>query len=82
MERAELDVMAKLGLHPDKLDRGVVLGSVKIVDCVQNAKSKWAIPGRWHWILEKPRRFAEPIPCKGALGFFQPKERAISKLSI
>jgi hypothetical protein len=45
MERPELDAAAKLGLDPGKLVRGVVVGSVRIVGCVKNAKSRWAIRG-------------------------------------
>ncbi len=82
MSRPELEAALKLGLDPDKLARGAILGSVEIVDCVQNSKSKWAIPGRWHWIIKNPRKFAKPIPCKGALGFFRPEAPVMSKLSF
>ncbi len=58
MGRAELEAAAKLGLDPDDLVRGAILGSVEIVGCVQNSIGRWAIPGQWHWILKDPRTLA------------------------
>lgn len=49
---------------------GVVLGSVEIVDCVQDSDSPWAIPGQWHWVLANPQPLRDPIPAKGRLGFW------------
>jgi hypothetical protein len=80
--KIERDEAQKLGLDPEKLVRGAILGSVEIADCVKNSNSKWAIRGQWHWILRSPRRFAKPMPCKGKLGFFRPKVRGISRLTI
>jgi hypothetical protein len=67
--KIELDEALKLKLKPDELSTGEIVGSVEIVDCVRNSKSKWAIRGQWHWILKNPRYLAKPIPFKGALGF-------------
>jgi hypothetical protein len=67
--RVERDEALKLKLDPDELPTGAIVGSVDIVDCVRNSKSKWAIRGQWHWVLENPRHLAKPIPFKGALGF-------------
>jgi hypothetical protein len=51
---------------------GCILGSVELVDCVQNHKSIWADPGNgmWHWVLKDPRP-CKPIPVKGALGLWE-----------
>ena len=67
----------KLGLDPDGLVRGAIVGDVEIVDCVRNSKSKWAIRGNWHWIIRNPRILAKPIPFKGALGFIRVPERIL-----
>ena len=67
----ERDEAEKLRLDPDRLHTGAIVGSVDIVDCVQNSKSKWAIKGQWHWILENPRVLATPIEFTGALGFIK-----------
>jgi hypothetical protein len=48
-----------------------IIGSVKIVDCVQNHPSIWAIDGQYHWVLAKPVLFDKPIPAKGRLGFWE-----------
>lgn len=34
------------------------------------AASRWAF-GPWVWVLRDVRRLREPIPCKGALGFWR-----------
>ncbi len=66
-----------LNLDPDELPTGAIVGSVEIVDCVLNAKSKWANRGQWHWILKSPRILAKPIPFKGALGFMRVPNRLL-----
>ena len=50
---------------------GCIVGSVEIVDCVEHSDSPWFF-GRYGFVLRNPEAFAEPIPCKGALGFFTP----------
>ncbi|MBF6567728.1 MAG: ASCH domain-containing protein [Candidatus Binataceae bacterium] len=69
---------AKLKLDLDELPTGAIVGSVEIVDCVRNSKSKWAIRGQWHWKLENPRYLAKPIPFKGALGFIRVPPRLLN----
>lgn len=61
----------KFGLDPAELPRGMALGRVTISDCVRNHRSKWAERGHWHWVLENPRGFAEPIPVRGRLGIYR-----------
>ena len=50
---------------------GCIIGTVEIVDCVQNYSSQWAEPGMWHWVLQKPELFKEPIPARGSLGLWE-----------
>ena len=47
---------------------GMILGVVELVDVITDSDSPWALEGQWHWILENPRRFAQPIPWVGRLG--------------
>jgi hypothetical protein len=47
-----------------------ILGTVKLVDCVQHSASPWAIAENWHWLLADPRPFDAPIPAKGKLGLW------------
>jgi hypothetical protein len=49
---------------------GCIIGSVEIVDCVKNYKSRWAEPDLWHWVLRNPVLFDEPIPARGSLGLW------------
>ena len=65
----EKDEARKLKLDADQLVTGAIVGSVEIIDCIDNSRSKFAIPGQWHWILKSPRYLKTPIPFKGKLGF-------------
>jgi hypothetical protein len=49
---------------------GKIIGSIEIVDCVQNSNSKWAEQGMWHWVLKNPVLLKEPIPARGSLGLW------------
>jgi len=50
---------------------GCIVGSVEIVDCVQDSTSEWAARGQWHWICRNAKVFAQPIRnVKGRLGLW------------
>ena len=56
----------------ENLPNGAIVGSVEIVDCVQNHPSKWAQEGFWHWVLANPVLFPKPITgVKGKLSFWE-----------
>ena len=49
-----------------------IIGSVDIVDCVQNHPSRWAEEGQWHWVCANARMFDHPIRnVKGKLGIWE-----------
>jgi hypothetical protein len=49
-----------------------IIGSVEIVGCVRDSRSKWANPGLWHWELANPTLFDRPIlNVKGTLSFWE-----------
>jgi len=75
--KVEKEDALRLKLDPDKLPTGAIVGSVSIVGCVQNSKSKWAERGQWHWLLENPRVLAKPVPFKGKLGFMHVPDRLL-----
>lgn len=55
----------------EDLPRGGVVGEAEIVDCVTHSDSPWFF-GPYGFVL----RNAHPLPfrpCKGRLGFFEPK---------
>ncbi len=53
----------------EDLQRGGILGTVEIVDCVTASTSRWFF-GRYGFVLRNPR--PQPfIPYKGMLGFFE-----------
>jgi hypothetical protein len=72
--RAEVSFLA--GLPPSALPRilmrRAILGSVEIVDCTEDSRSKWAVPGRHHWICRDPRPLDAPIhDIDGELEFWR-----------
>ena len=50
---------------------GYVIGTVELVDCVDDSESPWAIDGFWHWLLRDPQPYARPVRAKGQLGFWE-----------
>lgn len=56
----------------DSLQRGGIIGSVEIVDCVTESESSWFM-GKHGFVLRdsRPLQF---IPYKGSLGFFNVPE--------
>ena len=50
---------------------GSIIGSVEIIDCVQNHPSIWADKGVYNWVLANPILFPEPIPAKGKLSLWE-----------
>lgn len=62
---------ADYNLVPDfrKIERGGIVGSVEIVDCVQHSNSPW-FRGPWGFVLRDPQPLAFTA-CRGALGFFR-----------
>jgi len=53
---------------------GCILGSVQLVDCVQNDDLLWAESGMWHWVLKNPVLLKKPIQATGHLGLWEYKE--------
>jgi hypothetical protein len=55
----------------EDLERGGIVGQVKITDCVDVDLSPWFF-GEWGYVLKdaKPLPFQ---PCQGKLGFFHPQ---------
>jgi hypothetical protein len=60
--------MIKIPAYED-LERGAIVGTVEVVACVQDSDSPWFM-GKYGFVLARPRRLREPIPCKGALSFW------------
>ena len=58
---------------------GSIVGSVEIIDCVTENKSPW-FRGKFGFQLANPIAFPSPIPCKGALGFFEPSKEVLAQV--
>lgn len=57
------------GPPPAELSRGAIIGSVEICDAIRSSSSPWFF-GPLGLVLRDPMP-CEPIPCVGALGFFE-----------
>lgn len=68
IDRSERADAHRAGL--DALPRGVILGTVTVLDCVRGHTSPWAIDDCWHWILTDPRPLDTPLPAAGKLGLW------------
>lgn len=53
------------------LQRGGIIGSAELVDCVTQSPSKWFF-GKYGFVLRDPQSHTF-YPCKGQLGFFKVK---------
>lgn len=47
-----------------------IVGLAYLISMQLDNPSPWAINGQWHWILNDPREFAAPVPCKGKQGLW------------
>jgi hypothetical protein len=62
----------RFGAYPAREEMlGGIVGVATIVDCVATSDSEWFF-GPYGFVLENARPLPM-IPCKGALGFFEPK---------
>lgn len=59
----------------DKLQRGGIVGTAEIVDCVIDSASPWFF-GRYGFVLRNVTP-VEFIPVRGALGYFEWRDRIV-----
>ncbi|WP_289006101.1 ASCH domain-containing protein [uncultured Parabacteroides sp.] len=50
---------------------GTIIGSVEVVDCVQNHPSIWAEKEVWNWVLANAVLYQTPILAKGKLSLWE-----------
>jgi len=62
-------------LAPKTFERGGIIGVAEIVDCVTSSDSSWFV-GEYGFVVRNARPVPF-IPVKGALGFFNWRERAL-----
>jgi hypothetical protein len=63
-------ICKELGLDPDTLVLGHILGIVELVDIVTSSRSRWAMRRHYHWVLRNPRPLASPKSMSGQQGLF------------
>lgn len=69
-----------LRLTPKTIERGGIVGSVEVVDCVQRSDSPWFM-GRYGFVLRDPRPLPF-VPWRGQLGFFDVPESTLSNAQV
>jgi len=69
------------------LEFGVIVGRVLMVDCLRAERYRQMFPehenshhvnGPWCFVLAQPERFVRPIPYRGAQGFFNVPDEALT----
>ncbi len=63
------------GLRASTIERGGIVGSVEIVDCVTRSDSRWFV-GRYGFVLRDPRPI-QFLPFRGTLGFFDVPDKLV-----
>jgi hypothetical protein len=56
----------------EDLKYGAIIGEATITGCVEKSDSPWFV-GKYGFVLSQPTLYNRPIPCRGALGFFEPE---------
>lgn len=74
-EKTAAEIVAELGCSKGKLYCGYLVGTATVTDCVKpesvaDEQGAWA-NGPWCFVLDDVKPLPEPIPHKGALGFFE-----------
>lgn len=70
------DVRDRLSLHP--VERGGIIGSAEVVDCIARSASPWFV-GPYGFVLRDPRPLPF-IPLRGRLGFFDAPADVMEKV--
>lgn len=73
----------KLIEWPPNLPRGAIVGMVRLVNlhhCMSQLESPWVETEAdlWHWVLEDPLPFPEPIPYRGQWGLFEVPDEVVA----
>ena len=68
----EKDIIKEAKIDEAYNKKSCIIGSVDIIDCVQNHSSEWAEKGQWHWVCANAKKFEHPIRnVKGKLGIWE-----------
>ncbi|MES2395853.1 MAG: ASCH domain-containing protein [Bacteroidota bacterium] len=66
-----LSIKDKMIMTVGEFNNSSIIGEAEIVDCIENSKSVWAVPGQWHWIIKNAVLYPHPIQnIKGKLGIW------------
>lgn len=66
-----LEGLATSILEHDALDMtGFIVCTVRLVDVMDDHGSPWAVPGQWHWVLDRPKRVRNSPFLRGRPGLW------------
>ncbi len=78
--RTDAEVMREYGDHLLAGGLGAIVGAATITDCVQSMDSEWFY-GLHGFVMADPKAI-RPVPCKGALSFFNVPPEVAAALSV
>jgi len=61
----QIDLEGEHLVAASALTLGAIIGAARIVDCVQDWHSAWAVPGTYHWVLEDRVYLPDPLRLRG-----------------
>lgn len=67
-------------LRISDLDYGKIVG-VTAFSCCDRCSGKWSIDGQWHWRMMYAKFFDNPVPCRGAQGFWEVPKNVIGSVN-
>jgi ASCH domain len=67
-----------------QLDLGAVIAVARIVDCHSDDGecAPWAMPGHFHWRLDRVAALPLPVPATGALQLWTPPEKVLETVRL
>jgi hypothetical protein len=61
--------------------RGAIIGLVFLADILTDSPSRWAVPGRYHWMLEFPSPIDPAVPYRGRQRLWTPPMAVVQALA-
>lgn len=66
------------------IPKGALVGAVTFTGSIAPSDGipleRWHFPEQFGWLVHEPRALPEPIPCKGALGFWRVSESIADRI--
>lgn len=67
-----LDSVRPEHFNPEKMIRGAIIGTVCLVNIIDDSVSPWAVKGKNHFVITRPQFLFNPVPWRGQQGLWWP----------